>query len=76
MSDPYLIQGPALISFSGGRTSAYMLKQIIDAHRGKLPDDVHVAFANTGKEREETLRFVNECARRCLLYTSPSPRDS
>lgn len=63
MSDnPYLISGPALISFSGGRTSAYMLKMILDAHGGILPDDVHVCFANTGKEREETLRFVHECA--------------
>ena len=64
MSDPYLINGPALISFSGGRTSAYMLKMILDAHGGVLPDDVHVCFANTGKEREETLRFVHECATR------------
>jgi len=63
-ANPYLIEGPALISFSGGRTSAYMLKQIIDAHGGTLPDDVHVCFANTGKEREETLRFVHECATR------------
>lgn len=62
MSNPYLIHGPALISFSGGRTSAYMLKMILEAHGGKLPDDVHVCFANTGKEREETLRFVHECA--------------
>ena len=62
MSNPFLITGPALISFSGGRTSAYMLKQIIDAHGGALPDDVHVCFANTGKEREETLRFVQECS--------------
>ncbi len=62
MSNPYLITGPALISFSGGRTSAYMLKQILDAHGGTLPDDVHVTFANTGKEREETLRFVHDCA--------------
>lgn len=62
MSNPYLIHGPALISFSGGRTSAYMLKQILDAHGGTLPDDVHVTFANTGKEREETLRFVHDCA--------------
>lgn len=63
-SSPYLIQGPALISFSGGRTSAYMLKMILDAHGGALPDDVHVCFANTGKEREETLRFVYECSTR------------
>lgn len=61
-SNPYLITGPALISFSGGRTSAYMLRQILDAHGGTLPDDVHVCFANTGKEREETLRFVHDCA--------------
>ncbi len=64
VSNPYLITGPALISFSGGRTSAYMLKQILAAHGGTLPDDVHVCFANTGKEREETLRFVHECATR------------
>lgn len=62
MTSPYLITGPALISFSGGRTSAYMLKQILDAHGGTLPDDVHVCFANTGKELEETLRFVHDCA--------------
>lgn len=63
-ANPYLIEGPALISFSGGRTSAYMLHQIIQAHGGTLPDDVVVAFANTGKEREETLRFVHECGAR------------
>jgi 3'-phosphoadenosine 5'-phosphosulfate sulfotransferase (PAPS reductase)/FAD synthetase len=62
MSGPYFITGPALISFSGGRTSGYMLKMILDAHGGTLPDDVHVTFANTGKEREETLRFVHDCA--------------
>jgi 3'-phosphoadenosine 5'-phosphosulfate sulfotransferase (PAPS reductase)/FAD synthetase len=64
MSDPFLITGPALISFSGGRTSAYMLWRILQAHGGRLPDDVHVTFANTGKEREETLRFVHECGTR------------
>lgn len=62
--NPYKIDGPALISFSGGRTSAYMLKQIIDAHNGAIPNDVHVVFANTGLEREETLRFVHECGSR------------
>lgn len=62
MTNPYRIEGPALISFSGGRTSAYMLRRILDAFDGHLPDDVHVCFANTGKEREETLRFVHDCA--------------
>jgi 3'-phosphoadenosine 5'-phosphosulfate sulfotransferase (PAPS reductase)/FAD synthetase len=58
--NPYFITGPALISFSGGRTSAYMLRMILDAHGGVLPDDVHVCFANTGLEDEKTLRFVHE----------------
>lgn len=60
--NPYRIEGPALISFSGGRTSGYMLWHVLDAHGGQLPEDVHVCFANTGKEREETLRFVHNCA--------------
>lgn len=60
----FAITGPALISFSGGRTSAYMLWLILQAHGGTLPADVYVTFANTGKEREETLRFVFECASR------------
>lgn len=60
----YRISGPAIISFSGGRTSAFMLRQILDAHGGALPDDVRVVFANTGKERPETLRFVHECETR------------
>ena len=64
MMSIYKIEGPALVSFSGGRTSGYMLHQMVQAHGGSLPDDVHVAFANTGKEREETLRFVHECGSR------------
>jgi len=60
--NPYRIDGPALVSFSGGRTSGYMLHQILDAHDGQLPDDVHVVFFNTGREFEQTLRFVYECS--------------
>jgi len=63
-TSPYYCHGPTLISFSGGRTSAYMLWQVLCAHGGMLPHDVYVVFANTGKEREETLRFVYECGRR------------
>jgi 3'-phosphoadenosine 5'-phosphosulfate sulfotransferase (PAPS reductase)/FAD synthetase len=64
MENPYRIERPAIISFSGGRTSGYMLWHILDAFDGMLPSNIHVAFANTGKEREETLRFVHECATR------------
>lgn len=60
-ADPFIIDGPCLWSFSGGRTSAYMLWRALEAYGGKLPDDHVVAFANTGKERPETLRFVYEC---------------
>ena len=61
MSDPFLITGPAVISFSGGRTSAYMLWRILQSHGGKLPDDVVVCFANTGREMPATLDFVWDC---------------
>lgn len=61
MDDPFLIRGPAVISFSGGRTSAYMLWRILQAHGGKLPDDVVVCFANTGREMPATLDFVRDC---------------
>ena len=64
MSDPFAIVGPAVVSFSGGRTSAYMLRRILDAHGGTLPDDVVVCFANTGREMSATLDFVAECASR------------
>lgn len=51
-----------IISFSGGRTSGMMLKTMIDDCGGKLPDNVKVLFANTGKELPETLDFVRDCA--------------
>lgn len=57
----FRIEGPALISFSGGRTSAYMLHEIVHAHGGALPADVLVTFANTGREMPETLDFVRDC---------------
>jgi 3'-phosphoadenosine 5'-phosphosulfate sulfotransferase (PAPS reductase)/FAD synthetase len=55
---------PASINFSGGRTSAFLLYQVLQAFGGVLPDSVKVTFANTGKEREETLAFVHECGER------------
>lgn len=60
-SAPYRVEGPAIISFSGGRSSRYMLHHILDANDGALPPDVHVVFCNTGKEFPETLDFVRDC---------------
>jgi 3'-phosphoadenosine 5'-phosphosulfate sulfotransferase (PAPS reductase)/FAD synthetase len=56
----YAINGPTVISFSGGRTSAYMLHQTLEANNG-LPSDAIVCFQNTGKEAPQTLDFVQEC---------------
>lgn len=41
-----------------------MLRRIVDAHDGKLPDGALVIFANTGREHEGTLEFVRECGER------------
>lgn len=60
MSDPFKILEPTVISFSGGRTSAYMLWRILQSNDG-LPEDALVCFANTGKEYEATLQFVKDC---------------
>lgn len=56
---------PLLISFSGGKTSAFMTKLIVE-HYG-LHDDMKIVFANTGKENEETLTFVNACSEKWNL---------
>ena len=60
--NPYKITGPTCISFSGGRTSAYMLYKVLEAGGGQLPSEAKVIFCNTGKEEESTLKFVNDCS--------------
>lgn len=64
MSDPYKLDTPAVVSFSGGRTSGYMLWHVLQAFGGVLPEGVKVVFCNTGKERVETLDFVERCGQR------------
>ena len=54
------------VSFSGGRSSAMMLHLLLE--RGETPDAV--LFYNTGKEREETLDFVQECSERWSVDTT------
>ena len=60
MNSPYKLLTPSLISFSGGRTSGYMLYHILKEYDFSLPDNIYVTFANTGKEAPETLDFVHE----------------
>jgi hypothetical protein len=62
MSDPFEILEPTVISFSGGRTSGYMLWRILQSNNG-LPEEAIVTFANTGKEEEATLEFVRDCGK-------------
>lgn len=79
MNNPYLITTETNISFSGGRTSAFMLWKVLEAHNGKLPNAAKVLFANTGKEDEATLRFVKNIQDKWnvdivwLEYTSKEP---
>jgi hypothetical protein len=51
-----------VINFSGGRTSAYMTKKLIDEGGEYI-----VTFQNTGKEMSQTLDFINECDKRWNL---------
>lgn len=64
MTDPFWLPPYSIISFSGGKTSGYMLRRHLDAHGGSLPENRLAVFCNTGREREETLDFVRECGER------------
>ena len=66
-NDPYRIPDDGFyraINVSGGRSSGYMLRNILDANGGRLPDRTVAVFCNTGKEHPATLDFVREIERR------------
>lgn len=78
-NSPYLLPpGPVQVAFSGGRTSGYLLHEILEANGG-LPDRAVVTFQNTGREMNETLDFVQEVGERWgvrivwLEYTGAAP---
>ncbi len=58
MYDPFRLEEPFVASISGGRTSGYMGWRILQAFGGSLPPNARFVFCNTGKERPETLDFV------------------
>lgn len=51
-----------LVSFSGGRTSGYMLWWLFNKWEDRHNWEMIVVFANTGKESSETLVFVHKCS--------------
>jgi 3'-phosphoadenosine 5'-phosphosulfate sulfotransferase (PAPS reductase)/FAD synthetase len=57
--NPFVLPAPGYVSFSGGRTSGKMLWEFV---RAGLGPGVYVVFLNTGKERSETLDFVEDCS--------------
>ena len=64
MRDPFVIDGPTCLSFSGGSTSGYMLWRTLQANTSEAVRKwLRVAFANTGCEHEHTLEFVRDCER-------------
>lgn len=63
--NPFILpDGQVHIAFSGGRTSGFMLHQIAEANGGIPSDRCTVIFTNTGRERSETLDFVQEVSDR------------
>ena len=58
INNPYELDLPAAVMFSGGRTSGYMLHHILEAHGGQ-PDGLRVLFGNTGLEHAATYEFIH-----------------
>lgn len=48
-----------VISFSGGKTSAFMINYLLENHSDEY--EFTFIFANTGQEHEKTLEFVYQC---------------
>lgn len=53
-------------TFSGGRTSAFMGRLLMELPKYKEYDKVFL-FANTGKEKEATLKFIDRCSKEWSL---------
>ena len=81
-TDPYEVHGgvlgtpdPCLLNISGGRTSGMMLRKVLDAYGGVLPEGVRACFTNTGREMVETLDFVKEMSGRWSVPIAWIERD-
>jgi 3'-phosphoadenosine 5'-phosphosulfate sulfotransferase (PAPS reductase)/FAD synthetase len=67
-----------VINFSGGRTSAYMTKRLLE----ETDEKYLITFQNTGRESKETLDFINQCDKKWNLnilwleYRKPSVNEN
>lgn len=52
-----------LVSVSGGETSGFLAWKIKNSTEFQEKYEIRYGFANTGREREETLEFLDECAK-------------
>ena len=65
VTSPYIIETdfPHCLNISGGKSSGYMLRRIIDANnfdKDGWPDLIRPVFTNTGREMEQTYKFLHE----------------
>lgn len=51
---------PKVVQFSGGQTSGFLLRRLMDANPSTFDSEFIVCFENTGKEHNATLDFVHE----------------
>lgn len=52
---------PEIVSFSGGRTSAYLVYLMEEKRKLGEFDDVHYIFMDTGAEHPKTYQFLRHC---------------
>jgi hypothetical protein len=50
-----------VVSFSGGRTSAYLVHLMEQRRKEGLIDNVHYVFMDTGAEHPKTYEFIRKC---------------
>lgn len=59
-----------LLSISGGETSGFMMRWVLENKLNDF-DNVAIVFANTSKEREETLIFMDQLTKEAKEFNVP-----